>query len=264
MERGEQYIRGIRLEGFENDDSYLSDIPALRQLGEMNELELSEKVTFFVGENGTGKSTLLEAAAVAFGFNPEGGTLNFRFSTFDSHSRLFEYMRLVKSWQRPRDGFFLRAESYYNVASYIEELDNQISTAEGYGGSSPLIKASYGGKSLHEQSHGESFFAAMMNRFGGHGIYILDEPEAALSPSRQLALLVRINELVALDSQFIISTHSPIILGYPGAMIYELSDSGIERVRYEDTETVKVSRAFINDPRKMINILFDNDGGKNG
>ena len=104
----------------------------------------------------------------------------------------------------------------------------------------------------------------MMNRFGGHGIYILDEPEAALSPSRQLALLVRINELVALDSQFIISTHSPIILGYPGAMIYELSDSGIERVRYEDTETVKVSRAFINDPRKMINILFDNDGGKNG
>lgn len=246
----DKYIRSVRMDSFPREDSYLSRLPAVRNLAALEELELDGRVTFLVGENGTGKSTLLEAIAVKFGFNPEGGTLNFAFSTFDSHSELHRHIRLVKGFERPADGFFLRAESFYNAASYIEELDKIMAA-------SPKIIESYGGKSLHEQSHGESFFSLVMNRFGGRGLYILDEPEAALSPSRQMSLLIRINELVKSNSQFIIATHSPILLGYPDAEIYELSENGIIRTPYEETETYSVTKAFLDNPKRMLRYLFE-------
>lgn len=211
-------------------------------------LEFHPKVTFIIGENGSGKSTLLEAIATAWGFNPEGGTKNFNFATRSSHSNLHEYFRLAKSFRKAKDGFFLRAESFYNVASNIDQLD------EGPGG--PPIKLSYGGKSLHHQSHGESFFSLMTHRFGGNGLYILDEPEAALSPTRQMAMLARIHQLVEQDSQFIIATHSPIILSYPQARIYELKNGYLNVCNYEDTEHYSVSKAFLNNYRKLLDDLL--------
>jgi predicted ATPase len=226
-------------------DAYPFSLPAVRAL---ETLEPHPKVTFFVGENGSGKSTLLEAIAVSMGFNPEGGTKNFRFGTRMSHSALHEYLRIAKGFKRPRDGFFLRAESFFNVATEIENLD------DGPGG--PPIISSYGGTSLHERSHGESFLALLMERFGGQGLYLLDEPEAALSPQRQLAALARINDLVKDGSQFIIATHSPILMAYPDAWIYEFTESGIARVAYEETEHFKVTRAFLANPERMLRELF--------
>ncbi|MFA7468415.1 MAG: AAA family ATPase, partial [Desulfotomaculaceae bacterium] len=171
------------------------------------------------------------------------GTFNFNFHTWNTHSELYKYLRLVISAQKPRDGFFLRAESFYNLATNIDEL--------GQG----LIN-SYGGLSLHEQSHGESFFATFMNRFGGRGLYILDEPEAALSPVRQMALVSRIHDLVRQDSQFIIATHSPIIMGYPDAAILQLAAGGFETVRYEETEHYMVMKEFVNNRDKMLKMLL--------
>ncbi len=243
------YIRSIELFGMEYEESYIADLPAVKHLADMGGLSFDNSVTFLVGENGTGKSTLLEGIAVAFGFNPEGGSRNFSFATNETHSPLHEHLRVIKSFQRPRDGFFLRAESYYNVATNIDEMDRQLAE-------SPPIIESYGGVSLHEMSHGESFFALVMNRFRGNGLYILDEPEAALSPQRQMGLLIRMNELVQKNSQFIIATHSPILLAYPQALIYELDEKEIARRRYEETETVSVSKAFLNDPERMIAKLF--------
>ncbi len=226
------------------------------------DIELSDTVTCFVGENGTGKSTLLEAVAVNFGFNPEGGTLNFSFSTYDSHSALHSLIKLTKGYLRPKDGFFLRAESFYNVSTYIERLDSdEYANALG----AAAVKESYGGVSLHEQSHGEGFFSLIMNRFGGRGLYILDEPEAALSPMRQMSMLRRINELVKDGSQFIIATHSPILLAYPNAVIYELDEKGIKQTEYERTQTYLTMKGFLDRPGKMIDMLFDedNNGGNN-
>src|SRR6266404_5377801 len=213
-----QYIAEIRLKGeaVESFDRYPFSLAAVRPL---EKLEFHPAVTFFVGENGSGKSTLLEAIAVSCGFNAEGGTKNFRFGTRTSHSLLHEYIRIAKGIRRPKDGFFLRAESFFNVATEIERLDSE--------GMGARVIDSYGGTSLHEQSHGESFMALMMNRFGGSGIYLLDEPEAALSPQRQLAALTRIHDLVKADSQFIIATHSPILMAYPDAFIYACSNGGI-------------------------------------
>lgn len=227
-------------------DQYPFSLPVVREL---RTLELHPKVTFVVGENGSGKSTLLEAIATAWGFNPEGGTKNFKFQTFGSHSDLHECLTLAKSAKRAKDGFFLRAESFFNVASEIQRLDE-----EPWGG--PPIVNSYGGKSLHEQSHGESFFALMMNRFGGQGFYVLDEPEAALSPNRQLAMLARLHELVTMKSQFVIATHSPMLMAYPDAWIYQIGESGFERVTYEDTEHYQVTRAFWNNPRRQLDLLL--------
>jgi predicted ATPase len=204
-------------------------------------LKLHSKVTFFIGENGAGKSTLLEAIAVAQGFNAEGGTMNFNFGTRHSHSTLHEYLRLAKGVTRPRDGFFLRAESFYNVATEVENLG-----AAQY----------YGGKSLHEQSHGESFFSVMRHRFGGNGLYLLDEPESALSPSRQLAMLSLMHGLVKNNSQFIIATHSPILMAYPNATIYHFGQSGIHPQAYEDTEHVQVTRQFLANPQRMLKALL--------
>jgi len=195
---------------------------------------------------------LLEAIAAAWGFNPEGGTVNFRFSTRASHSELHTHLRLVKSTRRPKDGFFLRAESFFNVATDIERMDAEPTLG------SPVIN-SYGGRSLHEQSHGESFLALMLHRFGGNGLYILDEPEAALSPARQLAVLRRIHQLVEEHSQFIIATRSPILMAYPSAKILLLDDTGFTEVRYEETEHYAVTKAFLADPRHMLEQLFADD-----
>jgi predicted ATPase len=208
-------------------------------------------VTFFVGENGSGKSTLLEAIAVSLGFNAEGGTKNFRFGTRRSHSVLHEYLRIAKGVKRPRDGFFLRAESFFNVATEIENLDAEPSLF------APPVINSYGGRSLHEQSHGESFLALMLERFGGQGVYVLDEPEAALSPQRQLAVLSRMHDLVLDDSQFIVATHSPILMAYPNACIYRCDKDGLTQVAYQDTDHFKVTRDFLANPERMLRVLMD-------
>jgi predicted ATPase len=244
----EHYVLAVKLrrDKVASFDEYPFSLPVVRNL---DSLELHPAVTFLVGENGSGKSTLLEAIAVAWGFNPEGGTKNFRFQTRGSHSALYEYLRLVKGVQRPRDGFFLRAESLFNLASEIEHLDDAP-------GGPPIID-SYGGRSLHEQSHGESFFAVMMKRFGGRGFYVLDEPEAALSPTRQLAMITRMHELVRARSQFVIATHSPILMAYPNAWIYQIAADGLRRVALEDTEHYAVARRFLNDPHQQLARLLD-------
>ena len=244
-----QYVSQVRLKREEvpSFDRYPFSLPAVRHL---DVLELHPKVTFLVGENGSGKSTLLEAIAVAWGFNPEGGTKNFNFGTRVSHSPLEQYIRLVKGIRRPKDGFFLRAESFFNVATEIEKLDAEPAF-------SPPVIDSYGGKSLHEQSHGESFMALLLNRFGGRGFYILDEPEAALSPQRQLAVLSRVHDLVNDDSQFVIATHSPILMAYPDATIYSCSAEGIEKVDYYETEHYRVTHDFLKNPKRMLDVLLD-------
>jgi predicted ATPase len=242
-----QYLRTVEL-CRKNIDSFSKYPFSLEAVRNLFTLELHPKVTFIVGENGTGKSTILEAVATSYGFNPEGGTKNFNFSTMSTHSDLHKYLKLVKGVRRPEDGFFLRAESFYNVATNIDELDKF--------GRGPKIIDSYGGHSLHEQSHGESFLSVFINRFRGKGLYILDEPEAALSPSRQMAMLARMHELVQKDSQFIIATHSPIIMSYPDAIIYELND-GFKEVEYRDTEHYQVMKEFINNTDRMLNIIMD-------
>ena len=238
------YIRSVKLEELNVELGYTAKLPAVKSLAEKEELEFTSPVTYFVGENGTGKSTLLEAIAVKYGFNAEGGSLNFSFSTKATHSPLHSAIKLVRGIERPKTGFFLRAESFYNAASYIDTLGSEILDA-------------YGGKSLHEQSHGESFFSLVMNRFKGHGMYILDEPEAALSPSRQMSLLICIKELCDSGSQFIIATHSPVILAYPESVIYELTEKGISETTYEDTEVYGVMKAFMDSPKRMIDHLFE-------
>ncbi len=244
-----RYIGDVIMAGEPEEGSYLNNIPAVRHLKEMKHLPLHAPVTFLVGENGTGKSTLLEAIAVAAGFNPEGGTKNFSFATRATHSKLHECIRLAR-YGFPRDGFFLRAESFYNMATNIDEMDE----AGGLG--APVIE-SFGGVSLHEQSHGESFLSVVMHRFGGNGLYILDEPEAALSPMRLMTLLSEIDRLVKRNSQFIISTHSPILMAYPGAEILELSEQGICSVDYRETEHYQVTRRFLENPEKMLHYLLE-------
>ncbi len=242
------YVRGIRLKPPDqvDRDDYVFSLPVVRYL---KELRFESPVTFFVGENGTGKSTLLEAMAVNYGFNPEGGTRNFNFASRESHSVLHRHLTLIKGVRQPRDGFFLRAESFYNVASEVDRLDAEDQTR-------PFL-ANYGGKSLHSQSHGESFMSLTLNRFGGNGLYILDEPEAALSPSRQFTLIARITELVKLKSQFIIATHSPILMAYPGAVIYVLAEDGIRLTPYEETEHYRLTKQFLDNPRRMLDILCE-------
>ncbi|QRX83912.1 AAA family ATPase [Glaciimonas sp. PAMC28666] len=225
-------------------DAYPFCIPAVRAI---ERLDFHPDVTFLVGENGAGKSTLMEAMAVAWGFNAEGGNQNTAFSTATAHSDLYTYLRTVKSFKRPKTGYFLRAESFFNVASYIAELEP---------GSHGAIGASYGDKPLHQQSHGESFLALLQNKFRPDGFYILDEPESALSPNRQLAALAIIHKLVQRNCQFIIATHSPILLAYPNAKIYLLDQSGLTETRYEDTEHYTITRHFLNNPAAMLDQLL--------
>ncbi|MBI5489264.1 MAG: AAA family ATPase [Deltaproteobacteria bacterium] len=219
---------------------YPFSIPAVAKL---ETLSLHPQVTFFVGENGSGKSTLIEAIAVAVGFNAEGGSRNFHFSTRASESELHVVLRIVRGARRPRTGFFLRAESFFNVASVVDQLH---------------LHDAYGGKSLHERSHGESFLALVNERFGPDGLYIMDEPEAALSPQRQLSLLAAFERMVRQDrSQLLIATHSPILLAYPNARIYSLGDDGIAQVEYEQTEHYLITRDFLLDRDRYLRRLAD-------
>ena len=224
---GPGFIREIFLGRPLPEDSWLNRLPALAQLRAGERLAFDSPVTFLVGENGAGKSTLLEGIAVACGFNPEGGTRNFSFSTRDTHSALGEYLTVSRS-AYPRDGFFLRAESFYNAASYIDRLDEEP------------------GPSL-------------LDSYGGEGLYLLDEPEAALSPARQLTLLGQMRLLAGEGSQLVVATHSPILMAYPGAAIYLLSEKGIERTEYRHTEHYILTRRFLNDPEGMLRTLFGDD-----
>ncbi len=237
------YIRRVSMLSFPQQDTYLNELPAVRFLEAENTLDFEAPVTFFVGENGTGKSTILEAIAVAYGFNAEGGSRNFRFSTVQTHSELYRHICLIKQ-AYPKDGFFLRAESLYNVASNIDEMD-------------PLLLRSYGGVSLHQMSHGESFLSIIQNRFGGNGLYLLDEPEAALSPSSLLTLMVEMHLLEQNNSQLIIATHSPILMAYPGAQIYAFSKNGIRKQAYRDTEHFRITKQFLDNPERMLQYLFE-------
>ncbi len=239
-DRSSLYLYGISLDRgrVRSFAEYPFSLPAVRALGE---IELRAPVTFLVGENGSGKSTLLEAVASSWGFNPEGGSRNMMFATRPSESGLHEYLRLQRGHKRPGDGFFLRAESFFNVATEVDRLE---------------ATSWYGGKSLHEQSHGESFLAVFMDRLYGGGLYILDEPEAALSPSRQLSVLTRMHDLVSQQSQFLIATHSPILMGYPGADILLLDEDGIRRVEYEETEHYFITREFLLNRERMLRELL--------
>ncbi len=239
------YLRSIELKRDEVEDfeAFPFCLPAIRGL---ESVPFHPDVTFFVGENGTGKSTIIEAIAAAMGLNPEGGNLNTRFVTEATHSQLHEVLKTIKSYKRPRDLYFLRAESFYNVATYMDQV-------------APPPLQGYGGKSLHQQSHGEAFMAVLSNKLRGGGLYFMDEPEAALSPTRQLAALAEIHRLVRAGSQFVIATHSPILLAYPRARILLITEDGLSEVAYTDTDHYLVTRSFLERHETMLGELLGND-----
>jgi predicted ATPase len=234
------FLNAVRLERqlVESFNEYPFCIPAVRHL---QRLEFHPAVTFFVGENGSGKSTLLEALAVKLGFNAEGGSKNFQFATHETHSCLHEFIRVERGVGHATDNYFLRAESFYNLATEIENLGVQ------YG---------YGKESLHHQSHGEAFLSLLSNRLQGDGIYLFDEPEAALSPQRQLSVLTLLHRLVYHQSQIVIATHSPILLAYPNARIYQFAEDGIKEIKYIETEHYQITKDFLNRHERMLEILL--------
>lgn len=237
----EQFIRGVSIDWSQiGRGSYLRDIPAIRDMGM---LEFKKSITFFVGENGSGKSTMLEAIAIASGFNPEGGTKNYSFSTYDSHSELCQAIRMVRGSRRESWGYFLRAESFYNVATKEEEYADELHPSEKF----------------HEQSHGESFLRIAQKQLKPFGLYLLDEPEAALSPQRQLTLLMEIHTCARQASQFIIATHSPILLGLPGAEILTFDRGKIHPCEYEETNSYQVTEMFLNHRQQLLSKLLAED-----
>ena len=229
------FITGIRINWDEiENNSYLKDIDSINQV---NELKFTRNITFFVGENGSGKSTLLEAIAIATGFNPEGGSKNYNFSTYDSHSALYHSIQLIRGYKKEKRGYFLRAESFYNVATK-EEYEGMWS------------------EKYHEKSHGESFLELTKNIFTPNGLYLLDEPEAALFPQRQLSLLIEIAECAKNGSQFIIVTHSPILLAIPDSTIYTFDNGPIHPCSYEDTNSYQIMKMFINNKDDFLRRLL--------
>lgn len=221
---------------------YPFSVPTIRAL---QELHLHSRICFFTGENGTGKSTLLEAIASHYGFGPEGGNRNFSSDTTESNQStksLVNALRLSFD-KRTGAGFFLRAESFFNTASAIDNLG---------------VQDAYGGHSLHAQSHGESFFSLLTRKFQRNGLFLLDEPEAALSPQRQLSFLVLIHDTLRRykDAQFIISTHSPILLGYPKAQIISFDEGQLQEITYEQTAPLQIMRRFVNDRDSFVQELF--------
>ncbi|MBQ6562361.1 MAG: AAA family ATPase [Clostridia bacterium] len=233
------FIRNIRID-WETipKDSYLRTIPSLYGI---ESLHFTHPVTFFSGENGTGKSTLLEAIALASGFNEEGGTRNYHFSSYDDVSELWHSLKLIKSVQKMHGGYFFRAESFFNVAS--------VTTMEYNDGTMP---------DYHAESHGESFLHFLQNAWQ-NGLYIMDEPEAALSPQRQLSLMMYIHEMANKGSQFIIATHSPILLGTPDAQILAFDHHGIHPSEWEDTESYRITKLFLEDRSRLLEKMFSID-----
>ena len=234
------FIRSVKVEATDTS-VYPFSIPAVKKI---DSVQLSNPVTFFVGENGSGKSTIVEAIAVAAGFNAEGGTKNYNFSSADTTSSLKDAITLIRGYRREKYGYFLRAESFYTTANYADS-----GTALG-----PIL---FDGKRIHEQSHGEAFMS-IVGTFRP-GLFIFDEPESALSPQRQLALILAIDQLIKEGSQFIIATHSPILLAYPKATIYQLSEDGIEKVRYQATDHYRITRDFLNDPSYYLGEMFNTE-----
>lgn len=236
------YLRSVQIKTDLQPDwsVYPFAVPAVNDI---EQISFHPDVTFFVGENGAGKSTILEAIALALGFSEEGGTLNVRLNSASSTSNLYQYLRTIKSFRKPKDYYFLRAESYYNVGTYMNELN---------------YVAEYGGN-IHARSHGEAFIKLLTQKFKGEGLYLMDEPEAALSPTMQMVALSAIHDLVQNKSQFIIATHSPILLAYPYAKIYQISDTGISQIRYEQTEHFRVTKDFLNNYSKRIQQILEDD-----
>ncbi|MCI8576314.1 MAG: AAA family ATPase [Lachnospiraceae bacterium] len=233
-----QFIRSIFIDWDKiSPYSYLRRIESIASL---ETLEFPSPVTFFVGENGSGKSTMLEAIAIASGFNPEGGTRNYSFSTYDSHSELCGALNLSRGYRRARGGYFLRAESFYNVATMEEQYADLDHPSERY----------------HEKSHGESFLALAQKQLRPEGLYFLDEPEAALSPYRQLTLLMELDRCARQNSQFFIVTHSPILLGIPGAQILDFGQGPVHPCSYEETDSYQVMEMFINNREQMLKHLL--------
>ncbi|GMW02713.1 MAG: ABC transporter ATPase [Candidatus Hydrogenedentota bacterium] len=238
------YIRSVELKQAKlpGQDQYPFNLPVILNF---SKIEFHPDVTFLIGENGTGKSTLIEAIAVALGFGPEGGTRAARFATADDVSGLHAYLKCVRSFAQPRDYFFLRAESFHNYSSYIDSLPEAWKSL-----------GAYDGVSIHYRSHGEAFMTTLQKKLRGRGLYIFDEPEAALSPTRQLEAMCRIHELVREGSQFIIATHSPVLMAYPNAKLLQLNELGITEVAYEDKDHYAVTRNFLNNRESILNEIL--------
>lgn len=233
------FIQGVLFDWNEIEpNSYIRAIESLR---DVEKIEFQSPVTLFVGENGTGKSTLLEAIAVAHGFNPEGGTKNYVFSTYDSHSELCDAIRIAKGYRKEKWGYFLRAESFYNVATQEEKYADIAHPSMQY----------------HKKSHGESFLDLAQDNIKPNGLYLLDEPEAALSPQRQLTLLTQIYKCANDGAQFIIATHSPVLLGIPNAQIFCFDNGKIHTCTYEETDSYKITEMFINNRQSLLQKLLD-------
>jgi len=240
----------LRRERVQDWNSYPFCVPAIRNL---EEVSFKSRVCFFAGENGTGKSTLLEAIAVHYGFGPEGGNRNLHSDSTTSNQSidpLARSLHLAFS-NRTGAGFFLRAESFFTVVSHMDELDQEPSFA-------PPISASYGGRSLHTRSHGETFLTLLELKFRCNGQFLMDEPEAALSPQRQLSFMLLLHDILQRhnDAQFIISSHSPVLLGYPDAQILSFDDGQIHEITYEDTASTQIVRRFLNNREGFLDKLF--------
>jgi len=243
---GGGFLRWVELDPADTA-GYPFTVPVVRGLRRLGRLDFDPAVTFLVGDNGSGKSTLVEAIAVAAGFNLEGGSRHFNFATQSSEAALASYLRVVRGTTKPRTGYFLRAESFFNVVTEIDRLE---------------VADQYGGRSLHERSHGEAFLDLAIHRFRPRGLYLLDEPEAALSVHGCLAIVARIRDLAAAGSQFVVATHSPILLAVPGAKILQIdADGTIAEVGYDEAQPVVLTRSFLDDPQRYLHYLFRDDDG---
>jgi predicted ATPase len=249
--KGGGFVESIWLEPPENNslpEEYPFTIPAIRSL---ERLHPHPCVTFLTGENGSGKSTLLEAIAVKLGFSAEGGTRNMSYATRDTHSPLHRYLKVSRRHPREKWGWFLRAESFYTMVNAVEGYDTSP------GNYTPF--RSFGGKNPHLQSHGEAFLSLLTEGLSGAGLYLFDEPEAALSAQRQMTALVRLHRLCQAGSQFIIATHSPILLSYPYATILLCDETGLRPVKYEETDAYRLTLRFLKDYPRMLEMLLEDE-----